>query len=119
MRGAWDPPGEGRPENVICYRIMCVCAQVLSCVQLFATPWTAAHQALLSMGIPQARILEWVAISSSRGSSRPRDQNHVSCIDRRILNHCTPREALQNGNGDHFQLLQGLSGQGKYESHVC
>ena len=30
-------------------------------------------------GILQARILEWVAIPSSRGSSRPRDQTHVSC----------------------------------------
>ena len=29
-------------------------------------------------GIPQVRILEWVAISFSRGSSRPRDQTHVS-----------------------------------------
>ena len=28
----------------------CVCVQLLSCVQLFATPWTAAHQSPLSMG---------------------------------------------------------------------
>ena len=36
-------------------------------------------------GIPQARILEWVAMPSSRGSSQPRDQTHisyVSCIGR-------------------------------------
>ena len=31
-------------------------------------------------GVSQARILEWVAISFSRGSSQPRDQNSVSCI---------------------------------------
>ena len=31
-------------------------------------------------GISQVRILEWVAISFSRESSRPRDQAHVSCI---------------------------------------
>ena len=31
-------------------------------------------------GILQARILEWVAISFSRGSSQPRDQTRVSCI---------------------------------------
>ena len=30
-------------------------------------------------GISQARTLEWFSISSSRGSSRPRDQTHVSC----------------------------------------
>ena len=46
-------------------------------VWLLATPWTVAHQAPLSMEILQARILEWVAISSSKGSSQPQDQTHV------------------------------------------
>ena len=49
-------------------------------------------------GILQARILEWVAISSSRGSSQPRDQTRVSCascIGRQILYHCVPWEAWQ------------------------
>ena len=31
-------------------------------------------------GILQAKILEWVAISSSRGFSQPRDQTHGSCV---------------------------------------
>ena len=44
---------------------------LFNCVQLFATPWTVACQAPLSMEV-QARILEWVAIPFSRGSSRPR-----------------------------------------------
>ena len=35
----------------------------------------------------QARMLEWVAISCSRGSSQPRDQTCVSCIGGRILYH--------------------------------
>ena len=35
------------------------------------TSWTAAHQAPLSMGIVQARTLEWVAMPSSRGSFQP------------------------------------------------
>ena len=42
-------------------------------------------------GIFQARMMEWVAISSSRESSWPRDQTHVSCIPcvgRQILYHC-------------------------------
>ena len=41
-------------------------------------------------GIFQARMLEWVAISSSRGSYRPRDWIHVSCVScmgRWILYH--------------------------------
>ena len=51
--------------------LISVCAQALSCVRLFVTPWTVAHQAPLSMGILQARTLEWVAMPSSRGSSDP------------------------------------------------
>ena len=38
-----------------------------SCLTL-ATPWTVALQAPLSMGFSQARILEWVAVSSSSSS---------------------------------------------------
>ena len=44
-------------------------------------------------GIFQARILEWVAISFSRGSSQPRDRTCVSCIGRWILQHWATREA--------------------------
>ena len=36
-------------------------------------------------GISQARILDWVALSSSRGSSQLRDQTCISCIDGWIL----------------------------------
>ena len=43
------------------------------------TPWTVAHQALLSMEEEEARILECFATSFSRESSRPRDQTRVSC----------------------------------------
>ena len=45
-------------------------------------------------GILQARILEWVAISCSRGSSRPRDQTQVSHIAGRWFNLCSTREIL-------------------------
>ena len=41
----------------------------------------------------QARILDWAAISFSRGSSQPRDQTYVSCVSRWILYHCTAWEA--------------------------
>ena len=49
------------------------------------TPWTVALQAPLSMGILQARILEWVAMPFSRGSSQPRDRTHISHIAGRSL----------------------------------
>ena len=45
------------------------------------------------LGIFLARILEWVAISSSRGSSQPRDWTCISCISRRILYRWTIWEA--------------------------
>jgi len=44
-------------------------------------------------GISQARILEWVAIFFSRGSSRPRAWTHVSWIRRQILYCWATREA--------------------------
>ena len=44
--------------------------QLLSHIQLFAIQWTVAYQAPLSMGILQTRIVEWVAMLSSRGSSQ-------------------------------------------------
>ena len=44
-------------------------------------------------GILQARMLEWVAISSFRGSSPPRDQTHISCTGRRILYYWATWEA--------------------------
>ena len=49
-------------------------------------------------GILQARILEWVAISFSRGSSRARDRTQVSHIAGRRFNLCTTREALKYKN---------------------
>ena len=59
-------------------------AQSLRRVRLFMTPWAVAH------GIFQAKILEWFAISFSRGFSRPRDRTHlssISCIGRQVLYH--------------------------------
>ena len=60
-----------------------------SCVQLcdpmgHSPPGSSAH------GILQARILEWIATPSSRGSSRSRDRtwvSYVSCIGRQVLYH--------------------------------
>ena len=53
-----------------------------------SSPGSSVH------GILQARILEWVAISFSRGSSQPRDWTQVSCIAGRCFNLWATREAL-------------------------
>ena len=61
----------------VMYRCEC-CVLSHSVVRPFVAPWTVAHQALLFMGILHTRILEWVAMPASRGSSQPRDQTRVS-----------------------------------------
>ena len=58
----------------------------------YSPPSSSVH------GILQARILEWVAISFSRGSSRPRDWTKVSHIAGRCFNLCATREALKYKN---------------------
>jgi len=52
--------------------ILC-CAQTLSHVRLSATPMHCSPPGSSVHAISQARILEWVAISFSRGPSQPRD----------------------------------------------
>ena len=60
--------------------VLCAVLSCFSHIRLFANLWTIACQAPLSMGILQARILEWVLFSSSRGSFRPRDPTLISYI---------------------------------------
>ena len=62
--------------------------KLLSRVRLFATPWIVAHR------IFQARVLGWVAISFSRGSSRPSDQTPVSRIAGRVFTSEPPGNSL-------------------------
>ena len=79
--------------------LLCItCIYVLSCfsrVRLFVTLQTVSHQAPLSIGILQARILEWVAMPSSRGSFRSRGWtcvSYISCTGRQVLYHSTTCE---------------------------
>ena len=79
-------------ENIYNYDA-CVC--VLNCLSCVCShmdcslPDSSVHEIL------QARILQWVAISFSRGSYRPRDQIHISCVS-----------CITGGPGkSHMQLL--------------
>ena len=60
---------------------------------LYSPPGSSVH------GIFQARILEWVAISFSRGSSQPRDWTQVSCIAIGCFIVWATREALKHYMG--------------------
>ena len=64
--------------------LFCVCAYLLSHLVNCSLPGSFVH------GVTQASILEWLAISYSRGSFQPRDWIRVSCIScigRQILYH--------------------------------
>ena len=61
---------------------MCACAQ--SC-PTFCDPVDSSLSGSSVHGISQVRILRWVTISSSKGSSKPRDQTWISCIARHLL----------------------------------
>ena len=71
----------------ILYMHACMLSDYTS-VQLFVTLWTGAHKAPLSIGFSRQEHSKWVATSSFRGSSLPRDQtciSYVSCIGRQVL----------------------------------
>ena len=67
-----------------------VCVKLLQACLTLRDPMDCSPPGSSVHRILQARVLEWVAISSSRKSSQPRDRTHVSCIsciDRKVLYH--------------------------------
>ena len=89
-------------------------AQLFSRVWLFETPWTVARRLLCPWDFPGENglewisnssidfwirycfpILEWVAMSSSRGSSQPRDRTQVSLSAGRFFTVWITREAQE------------------------
>ena len=81
--------------------VQCTSAQScpMLCNSMDCSPSSFVH------GVSQARVLEWVAISSSRGPSRPRDWTHVFRIGRWILYYWATWEAL-NFLEPYFTCLQ-------------
>ena len=80
--------GEGRRINLEFSINIYTFAQLLQSCSTLCNPMDCSLLDSSVHGIPQARILEWVAISSSRGSSPPRDRTHgsyISCIDRQVF----------------------------------
>ena len=63
-------------------------------------PGSSVHEIL------QARILEWVAVPFSRGSSWPRDRTHISCIAGRIFTIWATREAYNEVYFGGKQLIE-------------
>ena len=81
--------------NYIYWKWSCSCCLVAKSCLTLLWPMDGSPPGASVHGIFQARILEWVAMPSSR-SSRLRDQTHVSCISRlhKWILHCwATREA--------------------------
>ena len=83
---SWD--FQGKNAEVVCHFLLqCMKVKseskvVQSCLTL-SDPMDCSPPGSSVHGILQARVLEWVAISFSRGSSQPRDRTQVSCtVDR-------------------------------------
>ena len=82
---------QSRVWTMVLWHCMYVCEVAQLCPTLFdpmdcSLPGSSVH------GIFQAIVLEWIAISFSRGSSQPRDRTWVSCIVDRCFTVWTTRE---------------------------
>ena len=71
------------------------------------TPWTIVHQALLSMGIFQARILELIAMPSSRDLPNPGIKHKFPTLQADSLLSEPPEKPKNTGVGSLF-LLQRI-----------
>ena len=80
--------------------------KLLSCVQLFVTPWTAAHQAPLSMGFSRQEYWSGLPFPSPGESSQPRDWTQVSRIVGRYFNLWATREAFCKSTGELCELTR-------------
>ena len=88
--------GRIRLAQVTSY-LSCCCLVTKSCLTL-CNPTDCRPPGSFIQGILQVRILGWVAISFSRGSSWPRDWTHISCIGRQILYHWATCRSLANSS---------------------
>ena len=124
-------PGSNICESNILQKML------LSCyVQLFCDPLDCSPPGSSLHGISQARILKWVVISVSRGSSRPRNWTRISCLAGRFFNTEPPgkppekKQGLEKHKGIYatqplpqeasrrahwISYLKGLWGSGKHQ----
>ena len=73
--------------------LLCVCVLIVQSCLTLCNPMHCSPPGFSVHDILQARILEWVAISFSRGSSQPRDWTQVSCIGGGFFTMWATREA--------------------------
>ena len=95
-KAGWLPSG---PMNCIMY--MCVRVKWLQSCPALCDPMDCSPPSFSVHGILQSKILEWVAMPSSRGSSQTKDQTRTSLLSE------PPGKPKDTGVGCHT-LLQGI-----------
>ena len=105
----WDSPGKNTGVGchflLRCMKVKSESEVAQSCPTLrdpmdCSPPGSSVH------GILQARILEWVAMHCSRGSSRPRDRTHVSALAGRLFTTVPSGNPIKLGNHAAAKSLQ-------------
>ena len=86
-------------------------SEVAQLCPTLCNPMDCSPPGSLVHGIFQAWILEWVAISFSRGSFWPRDQTQVSHIVGRRFTIWATREAQNNTTAEMKDTLKGIKGR--------
>ena len=106
-------------KTCVLHRVEVICMCVQSCPTLcnrmdYNLPGSSVH------GILQARILEWVAVSFSKGSSCPRDQTQLSCLagDSLSLSHQGSPLSTYYVYGVLYVICPHRSPLGMYTTHV-
>ena len=93
----WISTGHSLPLSCG-FCLLCVCSVAQLCLTI-CNPMDCSPPGSSVHGIFPARMLEWIAISCSRGSSWPRDWTHIfcgSCIGRQILYHWATWETTRS-----------------------
>ena len=84
-------------ESNFTVKVAQLCPTLCNALDLTELSGSSVH------GIPQARILEWVAIPFSKVSSRLRDRTRASCVNcRQILSCLSRQESPERSSGVRF-----------------
>ena len=86
-------------KQLVSFLFSCVCLVTQSCPTLYDPMEYTVH------GILQAKILEWLALTVSRGFSQPRDRTQVSHIAGRFFAIWATRESHWYNEGEIFPAL--------------
>ena len=82
-----SPVASSSPKTIVFVYHVVVCVKSLQSCLTLCNSMDCSPSGSSVHGIIQVRILEWVLMTSSRGSSPPSDRSHISCIGKRVLYH--------------------------------